>query len=82
MGGLAVLGLAGVSKGLQQAASTGQAGKVGLMFYVQMPEALIIGFMVYAERPSLMALLGAGLIVAAGISLPLRAGLSSLRTSK
>ena len=82
MGGLGVIGLASVSKALQLAASTGQAGKVGLMFYIQMPVALTIGYMVYAEQPSLMAMLGAGLIMAAGISLPLRAGVKSLSTSK
>ena len=79
MGGLAVLGLASVSRGLQLAAFTGKAGTVGLMLYVQMPVALVIGYWVYADQPSVMALLGAGLIVAAGISLPLRAGASSLR---
>jgi drug/metabolite transporter (DMT)-like permease len=79
MGGLAVLGLASVSRALQLAAVNGKAGTVGLMFYVQMPVALVIGYLVYAEQPSLMALLGAGLIVAAGMSLPLRAGVSSLR---
>ncbi|MBT3437096.1 MAG: DMT family transporter [Oceanospirillaceae bacterium] len=79
MGGLAVLGLASVSKALQLAASTGKAGTVGLMLYIQMPVALVIGYWVYAEQPSLMALLGAGLIIAAGMSLPLRAGVSSLR---
>jgi len=82
MGALAVLGLASVSKALQLAADCGLAGKVGLMFYVQMPVALVIGYLVYAEQPSVMGLVGAGLIVAAGISLPLRAGVNSRRSSK
>jgi len=79
MGGLAVLGLASVSRALQLAAANGKAGIVGLMFYVQMPVALVIGYWVYAEQPSVMALFGAGLIIAAGMTLPLRAGVSSLR---
>ena len=44
IGGLGVIGLAGVSKALQLAASTGQAGKVDLMFYIQMLVALTIGY--------------------------------------
>ncbi|MCS5559389.1 MAG: hypothetical protein NZ738_08315 [Oceanospirillaceae bacterium] len=79
VGAMAVVDLASVSKSLQLAADTGKAGTVGLMLYVQMPVALVIGYWVYAEQPSIMALLGAGLIMAEGISLPLRAGVSTLR---
>lgn len=76
MGGLAVLGLASVSRGLQLAADGGRAGSVGLMFYVQMPVALAIGYWVYGEQSSTIGLLGACMIVLAGMSLPLRAALS------
>lgn len=80
MGCFAVIGVVCISKGFQLAGDSGQTGKVALMFYLQMPIALIIGIWVYSDRPSVMALLGASLVIAAGISLPLRQGISTRRS--
>tara|TARA_B110000211_G_scaffold112807_1_gene131083 strand:- start:5186 stop:5725 length:540 start_codon:yes stop_codon:yes gene_type:complete len=61
-----------------------KSSPIGFTFYGILLTALMSGSYdrLYTEQPSLMAILGAGLIMAAGISLPLRAGVKSLSTSK
>ena len=72
MGALAVVGLACAAHGMQLGGAQGDAGKVALMIYIQLPIALIIGTLVLAETVGYISLLAAIMILLAGISLPLR----------
>ncbi|MGB1215699.1 MAG: DMT family transporter [Pikeienuella sp.] len=51
--------------------SNGSTGKVGIMLYVQMPVAILLGWLAFGEQPPNMAILGGALIVLAGASIPL-----------
>lgn len=82
VGGFGVIGLATVTHAMQLAGAQGQAGKVALMYYVQMPVALLLGYLVLSEVSNNIALLGACLILLAGLSLPLRSGVQAVRVSK
>jgi len=82
IGGLGVLGLASVTQAIQLAGEQGQTGKVALMYYVQMPVALVLGYFALQEVASNAALLGAVLILVAGISLPLRSGVQAVRAKR
>lgn len=66
----AISGIVLVSLAMQQA--VGNVGVVGIMLYVQMPVALILGWIAFSEVPSVTAIFGAILIAVAGISIPLR----------
>ena len=55
--------------GLQTAAAHGHAGTAGLMMYLQMPTALVLGWLVLNEVPKFNAVAGAAVIVCAGVVL-------------
>lgn len=65
------LSIAALLRGLQTAAAQGHAGTAGLMMYLQMPTALILGWLVLGEMPKLNAVAGAAVIVCAGVVLVL-----------
>lgn len=81
LGALGVLGLAFVARAMQLAGSQGDTGKVALMIYVQLPVAILIGYLVLHETVNVASLLGAALILFAGISLPLKRSMEAMKRS-
>ena len=63
------LSVAMLLAGLQTAAAHGHAGTAGLMMYLQMPTALVLGWLVLNEVPKFNAVAGAAVIVCAGVVL-------------
>jgi len=67
----AVSGIVLASLAMQMAGEN--IGRVTVMLYIQMPIALLLGWLAFGERPSIVAILGGVLIALAGASLPLMA---------
>lgn len=67
--GFSVTGIILASAAMQLA--DGNTGRVGIMLYVQMPVALILGWLAFGERLPLMAILGGVLIALAGAAISL-----------
>lgn len=51
--------------------ANGHTGKVGIMLYIQMPVALLLGWLVFGEKPAALALLGGAMIALAGMAISL-----------
>lgn len=81
LGALGVLGLACVARAMQLGGSQGDTGKVALMIYIQLPVAILIGYLVLHESINVTSLLGASLILIAGISLPLKRSVAAMKRS-
>lgn len=71
---LAVLGVSGVGaqSAYVRALSHGEASLVGLVDYVRLPLAALLGWALFSEAPSLYTLLGAAVIIAATLYITLR----------
>ena len=67
--GFAVTGIILASAAMQLA--NGSTGRVGIMLYVQMPVALILGWLAFGEQPPTLAILGGVLIALAGAAISL-----------
>jgi drug/metabolite transporter (DMT)-like permease len=69
-----VLGIAGV--GAQscyvRALSHGDASLVGLVDYVRLPMALLFGFLLFAEQPDLLTMVGAAVIIGSTVYIAFR----------
>lgn len=64
-----VTGMIFASAAMQLA--SGNTGKVGIMLYVQMPVALVLGWLAFGEQPPTLAILGGSLIALAGVAISL-----------
>ena len=67
--GFAVTGIVLASAAMQLA--NGNTGKVGIMLYVQMPVALVLGWLAFGEQPPTLAILGGVLIALSGAAISL-----------
>lgn len=60
-----------VFAGLAMLLAHGNVGRVSIMLYVQMPVALVLGWLVLGENPTARSLIGGAIIVAFSSSIPL-----------
>lgn len=68
----AFFGVAGiVLAGMAMQAANGNVGRVSAMFYVQMPVALLLGWVAFGETPSWSATLGGVIVIASGLAIVL-----------
>lgn len=58
-----------VLAGMAMQAANGNVGRVSAMFYVQMPVALLLGWLAFGETPSWSAILGGLIVIAAGLAI-------------